>query len=272
VTLLFFFVFMLPLSLAKEINTLRYASCFGMLSTGILVAAIVAHAAQDNPGMQNLQAASWTFDMVRTLPIFSFAYCCQTNAFEVYHELRNRSVRRMTTTTAISMAACTIIYTAAGIAGHADFGEDVNDDILLNYGVPTSTGYIAVAVVAISFTLTMAFPICLFPSRDAVLQLLGYADVYHTPGTVRIVVCVALALVSAVIGLFVPRLELLFGLLGGSVGSALGYVLPVMLAWRAGGWTVAEVGVGHVAASWALLVGGALCGVGGTVSTLVAAV
>jgi amino acid permease len=268
VTCIFWGLFMLPLSLAKEINSLRYASLVGMVSSAILVAAIVTHAAQDKPGTRAMAPANWSFQMVQTLPIFSFAYCCQTNSFEVYAELKNRSVKHMTFTTSVSMIACTCIYIIAGLAGYADFGSRVDGDILSNYGLPTKTPYIAVAVIAITFTLTMAFPICIFPTRDAVVQVLGYKDAYSTPTKVRIAVCVCLSTTSLIVGLFVPDIDLLFGILGGVFGSSLGYVLPVIFAWKSGEWTRETVGLPDVVASWVMLVGGTLVGIGGTVMTI----
>lgn len=268
ITLIFWALFMLPLSLAKEINTLRYASLFGMLSTAILVAAIVVHSAEDDRGSSRLKAAQWTISMVEALPTFSFAYCCQTNSFEIYAELKNRSVRKMTMTTAVSMVCCTSIYIIAGIAGFADFGSNTDGDILNNYGLPTKHAYIAVAVVAISFTLTMAFPICIFPTRDAVVQLLGYRDTYSTPTKVRVIICVGLATASIIVGLFVPDISLLFGILGGIFGSSLGYILPALYAWKSGDWTPETVGWADVIGTYVLFIGGLICGIGGTISSL----
>mmetsp|Transcript_38240 Transcript_38240/g.118175 ORF Transcript_38240/g.118175 Transcript_38240/m.118175 type:complete len:444 (-) Transcript_38240:166-1497(-) len=266
ITTIFWCVFMLPLSLAKEINTLRYASLVGMLSTAFLVVAIVVHSAQS--GKNQLKAANWSYKMVSALPVYSFSYCCQTNSFEIYAELNGRSVRKMTFTTAVSMIACTCIYVVAGIAGFAEFGTNTDGDILSNYGLPTKTPYIAVAVVAISFTLTMAFPICIFPTRDAVVQMMGYHNVYETPTRTRLLVAGCLATASIILGLFVPDIQLLFGVLGGIFGSSLGYILPVIFAWKSGEWTVETVGWPDVIGTWVLLIGGIICGVGGTVLTL----
>jgi amino acid permease len=265
---IFWSVFMLPLSLAKEINTLRYASLVGMLSTGFLVSAIVAHASLDHPSTLNITVARFDTKMLTSLSTFIFAYCCQTNCFEIYTELKDRSVRRMTIATAVSMTACTTIYMIAGLAGAADFGMETHSNILKNYKNPTETAYIAVAFVAISVTLTMAFPICIFPTRDACLQMMGYKDAYNTPSHVRVAVAGGLATFSIVVGLFVPGIQILFGLLGGVCGSSLAFIWPAVFAFRAGGWTVAEVGRANVVATWLLLICGVLGGVLGTATSL----
>jgi amino acid permease len=260
----FWALFMLPLSLAKEINSLRYASLIGMISTGFLVAAIVTHAGEDKPLMQNVPVARFDMDMLMSLTVFIFAYCCQTNSFEIYTEMTNRSVNRMTLAAAVSMTACTAIYIVAGVAGSADFGKHTDGNILKNYKDPTNTAYITFAFIAISVTLTMAFPICIFPTRDAIIQLAGYKDAYSTPSYVRLFISGSLATSSILVGLFVPGIQVLFGLLGGICGSTLAFIWPALFIMRTGEWTVEKAGLANVIATKCLFYGGIVVGVVGT--------
>jgi amino acid permease len=272
ITVIFWAIFMLPLSLMKEINSLRYASLIGMAATVILVVAICIHAGQGphngKPVSENVKVAAFSMNMVVAVPTFTFAFCCQTNAFEIYAELKNPSVNKMTLLSAVSMAVCTCIYIVAGSAGVADMGDSIDDNILLNYGNPTSHAYVAAAVVGISFTLTMAFPICIFPTRDAVLQIMGYQDVYSTPAKVRVAVCVFLSTASLIVGLFVPGIGILFGVLGGVCGSSIAYILPALFTMKLDGWSRESVGVVNWLSTWALLVGGIVAGVLGTAVSL----
>lgn len=268
IMVMFWAVFMLPLSLAKEINSLRYASLIGMAATAFLVAAIVTHTSIDAPPMSNVTVAQFNTNMLMSMSVFIFAYCCQTNCFEIYAEMSNRSVRKMTMTAALSMSACTAIYIIAGVAGSADFGQDTDSNILKNYKNPTETPYIAVAFIAISVTLTMAFPICIFPTRDAILQMLGYRDAYSTPNHVRLFTAGMLAVTSVIAGLFVPGIGILFGILGGVCGSSLAFIWPALFALRTGEWTVAKVGLVDCILTWVLLIVGILAGVVGTATSI----
>ena len=261
---MFWAVFMLPLSLAKEINSLRYASLIGMVSTGFLVSAIVTHAGEDKPVMANVPVARFDMDMMMSLTIFIFAYCCQTNSFEIYTEMTNRSVNRMTLAAGVSMSVCTCIYIVAGVAGSADFGKHTDSNILKNYKDPTNTAYITLAFVAISVTLTMAFPICIFPTRDAIIQMVGYKDAYSTPSHVRLFISGSLATSSILVGLFVPGIGVLFGLLGGICGSTLAFIWPALFIMRTGEWTVEKAGLLNVVATHALFYGGIVIGIVGT--------
>lgn len=264
-TVIFWSIFMLPLSLAKEINTLRYASLTGVGATVVLVTAVVVHSAQsEETSPSNLKPAKVSLDMILALPIIIFSYCCQTNAFEVYAELKDRSANKMTLIAGVSMAICTAIYITVGTAGAMEFGDNTEGNILKNFSDPTGTPYIAFAFVCMSLTLTMAFPICIFPTRDAVLQIMGFKSAYETPDRIRLLVCGSLATASVIAGLFVPGVSILFGLLGGICGSTLAFIWPAVFAMRTGKWTVENVGLVNVVATWVLLGVGVLSGVLGT--------
>eukprot|EP00388_Colpodella_angusta_P035818 GDKK01037106.1.p1 GENE.GDKK01037106.1~~GDKK01037106.1.p1 ORF type:complete len:351 (+),score=33.76 GDKK01037106.1:1-1053(+) len=264
-TVIYWGFFMLPLSLAKEINTLRYASFFGLASTVVLVIAVVVHATKDSEtSMSELPPIEANVNMVLALPVIVFSYSCQTNAFEIYAELKGRSVSKMTLIASVSMALCTALYIIIAIAGAMEFGANTNANILSNYSNPTGTPYIAFAYFCMSVNLTMSFPVCLFPSRDAVLQMLGYQNVYKTPTSVRMPVAGALATTAVIAGLFVPGISILFGLLGGVCGSTLAFIWPALFALRTRRWTVEAVGLAEVTGTWILLVTGILAGVLGT--------
>lgn len=217
---LFWGCLMLPLSLAKEINSLRYASLVGMLCTNVVVAAVVYHTltnAQSEesvapfPGLGSTNTSTTTLlsvgssilpqtttnimfkenqvrrhsflplvqlnlKAITALPIIIFAFCCQSNCFEIYGELKKRSVSRMTHISAYAMGLCTLIYIICGIAGAAEFGERTLGNILSNYRHPTEVPYIMFSFFCISLTITTSFPMCIFPMREAVLQSMGYAN------------------------------------------------------------------------------------------------
>lgn len=268
ITTIYWACFMLPLSLAREINSLRYASVAGATASVFLTMAIVIHALQNENAASNVVWAKADPKMVMAFPVFFFAYCCQTNTFAIYKEMKDRSVNRMTLTAILTQVLCTCVYVTAGASGLADFGEKTEGDILKNYQ-PTKSVYLALAFFAISITLTMAFPMCIFPTRSAILQLMHYPDVYSTPPRIRVGVSVGLTVVSLVAGLFTPGIQVLFGVLGGVCGSTLGFIWPGLFVLRMGGWTRERVGFGNVAAAWGLVIGGIAAGVIGTITSLI---
>lgn len=265
-TIIYWACFMLPLSLAREINSLRYASTLGVASTIILVTSIVVHSANAGPAVakENLTFFEFDINMVVAMPTFIFSYCCQTNAFEIYTEMKPRTVKQMTTNCSLSMIICTTIYIVAGIAGFANFGSDTRGDILNNFN-PLQDAYLSVAFFAVTITMTAAFPICIFPTRDAVLQVMGYPSAYDCPNYVRLLVCLALSVGSLILGLFIPNIQVLFGVLGGICGSSLAFIWPAVFFIKGcGDFSPQAVGWGNIIGVWLLIIVGVIAGVLGT--------
>jgi amino acid permease len=271
-TFIFWLAFMLPLSLLRDINSLRYASLVGFLATFYLVLAIVIYAASGgNDGTTKNIDVSHKVDLNfwSSICVYSFAYCCQTNAFEIYHELSDPTPARMKKAAGLSMSFCTAIYIIAGIAGLASFGNNIQSNILSNFANPQDTIYVLMAFVAITFTVTMAFPVAIFPTRDAVLQMLGFATAYDTPDRIRIGVCVALATSALIAGLFIPNVTLCFSILGGICGSTLGYCCPVIYAWRAGVIEWVPGKKANFILAWFVCIVGGILGILGTITTII---
>jgi amino acid permease len=126
-------------------------------------------------------------DILKAIPVFTFCFCCQPNAFEIYAEMKSPTVHKMTFTSAVSMYACTAIYLVASLSGVAEFGTTVDGNVLRNYTDVTKKWYLLIAMPGV----TMAFPICIFPMRDALLQAVGYADAFDVPTRPRTIASLA---------------------------------------------------------------------------------
>ena len=211
--LIYWVVFMMPLSLMREINSLRYASLIGMLSTAVLVLAMLVDATRFG-SIARIPVWPHNYKALMALPTFTFSFCCQTNVFEIYSELKRPTVYRMTFTSAVSMYACTALYLVASLSGVAEFGTHAESNVLKSYTDVTSKWYVMLAMVGITFTLNMAFPICIFPMRDALLAAMGFEDVYEAPTKYRLPVAFGLAALSLIGGLFITSIGDLLNLLG----------------------------------------------------------
>lgn len=276
ITTFFWVAFMLPLSLPKEINSLRYSSMVGMVTTLILAAAVTAHAVDS--GLENSRInlerngyANWSLAMISSLTNYTFGYCCQNNAFEIYAELKNRSPHRMTLTSGVSMACCTCVYLLVGIAGFCDFGSHVTGNILNSYPDPLTKPFIMAAYICIAITLTMSFPVCILPTRDAILQVLRYTNADAAPTKVRIAVSATLATLSLIIGLFVPGINILVNVLGGLCGAPLAFILPGFYYLKAFEYDYNETGLPNFIVAWMMIVVGFFAGLGGTTIAVVSA-
>ena len=272
VQFIFWLVVMLPLSLLKEINSLRYPSMIGVCSVVFLIMAVVIHISlnrsaqdvEDNAVVATVPSLEW----VQSLNNIKFAFGAQSTAFPVYAELRPHILPLMTKATSIAMIGCTIIYCVAGCLGVLDFGRGVPDNLLDAFQEPMREWYLILAYVSFCFTIVVSFPIMMLPCRDACIQwFLGYENPADCPDAKRRGVVIVLSTTSMAIGLFVPSLNLMFGILGGVFANLVSFVLPAAIALKTG-WTRDEVGLLHVIGVWALLAAGALLGPLGTIVSI----
>ncbi|KPA79876.1 putative mitochondrial Amino acid permease-like protein [Leptomonas pyrrhocoris] len=275
--LIFWAFIMFPLSLARKINTLRYASIVGTVSTLLLAGGLIVRFAEevlenehpsrvasivDEAAKANL--TRWDAGTLGALATFVFSYCCQPVAPKIYEELQDRSVQRMCLCAFWSMSTCTLVYITTGVFGAMSFGGAINPNVLVNFADHLSSPTAQVAYLGMVVAVTMAFPMTIFPTRDSVVMALGYrADENPVPDWLSSTIAGLLALLALLIGLAVPNIRVLFDLLGGVCGGSLSFVLPALFALRSGYWSLEAMGWRHLTLTWATLIFGVLvCSVG----------
>ncbi|EPY27788.1 amino acid transporter [Strigomonas culicis] len=269
-------VTMLPLSLPKEINSLRYFSVIGVSCMVYFVIVIIVHASTN--GFENGKAVN-PLQMFKTgnnalvgFSQFIFAYLCQTNCFEVYREMEKPSPYRLMLHTAVSMTVCCILYIFAGIFGYLEFGEEITDSILLYFNVRSDV-MVAIAYVGIGVKMIVGFAICMQPSRDSVYYCLSsrlpiFRDINTVPFWLNGLICGLMAVVALVLGLFIPSVTIVFGLVGSFCGGFLGFVFPAFYIMYCGNWSLKSVGVFHWVSTYLLLICGVVAIVFGTVASI----
>ncbi|CAJ1012516.1 putative Transmembrane amino acid transporter protein/Tryptophan/tyrosine permease family [Leishmania naiffi] len=264
---LFWALVMFPLSLARNIQTLRYASIIGTVSTLLLAGALVERFVQQSrEGTQGLRLdavmhtashvplARWDAGVIGALTTFVFSYGCQPVAPRIYEELKDRTVKRMCVCTACSLTAVTLIYIVAGVFGAMSFGDSVAPNVLVNFASHLDAYPAQVAYLSMAISLTMGFPVTIFPTRDSVLMAMGYrTEENPVPGWLSRTIAGLLALLALLIGIAVPSIHFFFDVLGGVCGGSLSFLFPALFALRSGYWTKAEVGCRHVILTWMTL-------------------
>lgn len=267
--ILWFFI-LFPLSLPKEINTLRYSSTIGVAAICYFVLAMVIHSSTHGLPETDANGLAWgnfSDDAVVGLSLIMFAYLCQTNVFEVSAEMERGTAKRVVSVSGISMGGCLILYIIAGFFGYADFGRVVQGAVLLNFDAKKDIN-IAVAFGMLIVKLCAAFALAIHPARDSAFYVLGWGSYLTVPRYKRLVLCTVMSIAALVLGLFIPTIEIVFGLLGSVCGGLLGFIFPALFVMYAGGWSLESVGVGHYIATLVLLFGGVACMVFGTLASI----
>ena len=187
----FWLVVMLPLSLLRRVDSLRYASLVGIGSIVFLVGACVARSARDlgqggggsGGGRDGDGDARWWLppsaeDVLLACPIVMFAFSCQVNVCAIYEELGGGGgttsprpggkAAAMATVTRAAVAVCLTLYALIGTFAYADFGPATSPNVLRNYCVARTRDPVLVAAYAfVSVAIVSAFPLNVLPARSA---------------------------------------------------------------------------------------------------------
>lgn len=261
--------FMFPLVLPKQINSLRYVSAVGVIFIVFFVVCVIVHSAQN--GLKG--GVRKDLVMVRTgnsgisgVSIFIFAYLCQVNCLRINSESRHPSVRYMTLQAALSCTICGVLYFLVGFFGYADFGPSLTGNILKRYD-PYANPMFFVCFLGIIVKLCAAFSLNMLACRTALFNVLQW-DVPSMPYWKHTIVSVAFAVAALLLGLFVPDINIVFGLVGSFCGGFIAFVFPSLFIMYAGHWSLRTVGWLNYLATYFLLLCGVIAIVFGTISTI----
>lgn len=237
---------MIPLALQKELNSLRFASLFSIVAITFFIFVIVGHAIADDKMAatnvaENLDPWIMNNEMLSGIALIMFAYCCQSNVYEVFGEMRPRSVSVLTVSAGWSVSISGILYLLAGWFGYLDFGRIVSGAVLDDYH-PRRNPAIMIAFICLCIKLCTSFLLCVHPTRDSVLYTLNWGSYMSCEPKKRMLVTFIIALLALICGLFIPDITVVFGLLGGVGGAAFGFLFPAIYCLFTGEWTPSKVG------------------------------
>ncbi|AYU77411.1 amino acid transporter aATP11, putative [Leishmania donovani] len=268
-TFVLWLVAMLPLCLPKEINSLRYFSCVAIVFIVYFVIAMVVHSAQNGlraDPRPEIRMFTTGNTAVSGMSTFIFAFLSQLNAYESYEEMNNPTPLRLTLGATISVGIVFVLYFLAGLFGYLDFGTEMTGSALKKYN-PVKDVMMGVGYVGILFKLCVGFGLHMIPVRDAIYHCVR-VDVHTFAWWKNACVCAFMALLSLVAGLFIPSINVVFGLVGGFSGGFIGFIYPSFMVMYSGNWSLSSVGWFHYLSTYFLLIVGVVGVVWGTASSI----
>lgn len=266
-------LFMLPLVLPKRINSLRYASAAGVLFIVMFVICIVWHSGEyglRNGIRKDLVMVRTGNDGVSGLSNLLFSYLCQVNVGKIALENTNKSTWMLTLQALLSCVMCGTLYFLAGFFGYAEFGPALTGNIISEYS-PYESPVFFVVFIGIIIKLCAAFSLNMLACRTALFNVVHW-DVATMPYWKHTIVSVSFAVGALILGLFVPDINVVFGLVGSFCGGFIGFVFPALFIMYAGNWSLSTVGIWYYLATYFLLLCGVIAIVFGTGSSIYAAV
>jgi len=168
-----------PLSLNRDLSALRYACLAGFIFIMYLAFVVVFQSSKVTSFSDNLSNAKM-FDLSGvevTFPIAVFSYSCHPNVLDVFHELKRSSKKRMSKVLKRSMAIACAVFLVVGIFGYIGFVDDMyaldcTQNVLLSYEYKGWPVIAIIALLCIGLTITLATPLSIKPSKDALRDLL----------------------------------------------------------------------------------------------------
>lgn len=236
----------LPLGLLRKLSSLTSVSSLSFAFYFSLVFFLFLQALpnlfSDKWSQGPYQLSYWRpAGILKCFPIFGLAFACQTQLFPIYETMSDPSLKRMVTVidSAINMVA--MIYLSVGFFGVVAFYDrEVVGDILLSFR-PSIMG----EAIKLGFVLSVAvsFPLVIFPCRLSINSLLWPpkkgesigSDVSEGSGVTYIPplrfkgITLGIVIVTLVIGIQVPGIEAILGLVGSTVGVIISFIFPSMM-------------------------------------------
>eukprot|EP00937_MAST-01D_sp_MAST-1D-sp2_P004351 g4351.t1 len=268
-------VVVLPLCLLRDLSSLRYSSAAGFACSVLLVFAIVreCYIMGDSIWFRHFyrEGVFWGNGLSNAAALVNFAFVMHLNVIPAFHTLsagvgggadagrrgRDRKysfsaratpdsvvgelrhefgrMRRITRTVAM---CCAIVYCTTGAVAYCMFGNNTEDNILINL---PDNALMRCARSALVFVALSAFPLMFAPLRATFHQLaVDYSvgprgdEAPHACASrgVRVLEVVALMALCFITAVQVPGIGVVFSLTGGTAVVGIVYVFPAMFFLR----------------------------------------
>ncbi|RDD47151.1 putative sodium-coupled neutral amino acid transporter 7 [Trichoplax sp. H2] len=214
-------LFILPLSLLKNIGSLRYSSILGTVAViNVAIVVMIEFFINDyhkRPIYQS-RISNWS-QIASAFSTICFGFHCHISSIPSYEKLRDRSIKRFNLVIIIAMLVCIVVYSITGSFGYMSFGNSVNSDILLNYG--SSNILVTISRIMISINMVTSYPVLHFCARQVVEELwLNFRNLNDESAKIHkksrlIIQTLSWFVVTLSLSLFVPNVGDIIALAGG---------------------------------------------------------
>uniref|UniRef100_A0A7R9ZBJ0 Amino acid transporter transmembrane domain-containing protein n=1 Tax=Pseudictyota dubia TaxID=2749911 RepID=A0A7R9ZBJ0_9STRA len=233
---------MVPLAMMRDMASLSFTSMVSVLADIILVGFVAGYAPIEETlsqagGFGEVLKENWIKpSLFIGLGIISTAMACQHSAFIVSGSLENKTQRRWSTVTVISITFASVLCAAMGICGYLGFLGETQGDILNNF--PGNSVASNGARMLLAITMFFTYPMESFVARHVLVMLLhqGDMDAVNNEGgrygggylcmNRRHSWTLALYLAALLPGLFLDDLGPVLSITGSLGGSCIAYVAP----------------------------------------------
>ncbi|CAH1397663.1 unnamed protein product [Nezara viridula] len=226
----------LPLGLLKNVDSLSGVCAATVAFYACLVLKVLGEA------VEHLISADWIdkvyywrpSGILQCIPIFSMALSCQTQLFEIFDSPPSTPLDRMNSVVRSATNMVTMFYVSVGFFGYIAYcDQSFSGNLMMNFSKTITS-----EVIKIGFLMSVAvsFPLVIFPCRASIHSLFfskGYEHAQtgsaHIPESRFQCITLVIVTLSLVIGLLIPNIELVLGLVGSTIGVVICVVIPAVI-------------------------------------------
>ncbi|XP_071381275.1 sodium-coupled neutral amino acid transporter 7 [Centroberyx affinis] len=162
-------LFILPLSIPKEIGFQKYASALSVMGTWYVTTVVIIRYIwpdkEVTPGYIPTSASSWTA-VFNAMPTICFGFQCHVSSVPVFNSMSRIEIKPWGLVVTLSMIICLFVYTGTGVCGFLSFGSNVSQDVLMSY--PPNDIAVAIARAFIVVCVVTSYPILHFCGRAVI--------------------------------------------------------------------------------------------------------
>ncbi|ETI36870.1 hypothetical protein, variant [Phytophthora nicotianae CJ01A1] len=231
----------LPLSLLRSLESLRFSSLFSIVCIMFMALVIVIKYFQFvHEGLaptiayqlKHLPLFDWRLShLLRAVPLVVFSFTCHPNVLPIYLVLKRRSSRRMYKVMNRSIGIATTVYSLCGFFVVLTFGEATRSNFLKNnyHG----DGAVIAGCLGFSIALILTVPLFVHTLRDNIREALlenRRLDLVRHAGLSMFLVLAAL-----MVALGSGDIASVLGVLGATTNPTICFMLPAFFIFRLGG-------------------------------------
>jgi amino acid permease len=221
-----------PLCLLHKIHFLSYSSLLSILSALFVVFVILARSIQvliqGEIGNGPIKLVGSPTSIFVAFPILCYSMASHITLLPMYSNMKKYSINIMRGVCGISTIICFLLYLITGIFGYLQFRDITLDNILNNFH--TDDILATSAKVIISVVVVLSYPLLHFACRESLENVLFPDKPFSNIRWVAeaAIICA----LTFTIASLVPKLQIVFGVVGATTGTLVVYIFPALIYFR----------------------------------------